>query len=66
MVLQLIQPGLKMILKWFQMLPPPIPIPGASKSLLPGGKTIRKNIFLMIFYDFYEKGSKKVALAGIV
>ena len=40
------------------MVPPPIPIPGVSKSLLPGGKKMEKNICLMIFYDLYEKGKK--------
>ena len=36
--------NIKIILKWSQMVPPPIPIPipGVSKSLLPGGKQIRK------------------------
>ena len=47
--------------------PIPIPnlilIPSVSKSLLPGGQQIRKNTFVMIFYDLYEK-SKKEKLPG--
>ena len=57
MVLKLFQYNPKMVPKWSQMVPngsPPIPIPGVSKSLLPGSKTIRKHIFFMIFNDFYE------------
>ena len=34
-------------------LPPPIPIPSVSKSLVPGGKQTRKNTFLMNFYDYF-------------
>ena len=37
---------------------PPIPIPGVSKSLLPGVKKLRKNTLLMIFYDFDENRRK--------
>ena len=37
------------------MVTPPIPIPGVSKSLLPGGKqNIKKHIFQVV-YDFCEK-----------
>ena len=46
--------------------PPPIPIPGVSKSLLPEGKQIRKKHILMIFYDFYEEGPKTFLLSGVV
>ena len=48
MVLKWIQNGVKMNPEWFQMVPNgpitpiPIPIPGVSKSLLPGGKQTRK------------------------
>ena len=34
---------------------PPIPIPGVSKSLLPGGKQIKNKIYLMILFDVYKK-----------
>ena len=34
---------------------PPIPIPDVSKSLLPGGKKIRKYTFVMIPHNFNEK-----------
>jgi hypothetical protein len=50
--------GTKMVLNG-----PPIPIPGVSKSLLPGGKRIRKNTLLMKFYDFYER--KKTLPGGL-
>ena len=39
--------------------PPAIPILGASKSLLPGGKQIKENTCLMIFYDFYKKENNR-------
>ena len=43
-----------MVSKWTQMIPNgplPIPIPGVSKSLLPGGKQIRnKQMFKMILH----------------
>ena len=38
--------------------PPAIPIPGVSKSLLPGGEQIGKKMFFIILYDSYEKGKK--------
>ena len=38
---------------WLLLVPPSIPIPGVGKSLLPGGKQSRKNIFLMIFHHVY-------------
>ena len=38
--------------------PPPIPIPGVSKSLLPGANNLEKNEFLMIFYDSHVKSKK--------
>ena len=46
---------------------PPIPIPGVNKSLLPGGKQIRKNTCLMIFMKKVKRcatrGLKKGSLA---
>ena len=38
--------------------PPPTPIPGVSKSLLSGGKQIRKITCLMMFYAFYLKNQE--------
>ena len=46
----------KMLLNGF----PPIPIPGVSNGLLPGGKNISKKYFLMILYDLYEKRQKSI------
>ena len=52
MVLKLSQSGPKMMPNGPKWSPPPIPIPipGVSKSLLPGGKKIENTCFLMIFY----------------
>ena len=60
---KLIQHGLKMFPKWCQNgskivpngPPLPIPIPGVSKSLLPGGKQIEKDLYLIIFMNFTKK-----------
>ena len=65
-----------MDLQWFQndskwsqndvkMVPkasPHIPIPGVSKSLLPGGKQIRKKHIVMNFWDFYEKRQTNIPI----
>ena len=45
--------------------PPPIPIPGVSKSLLPGGQKISQNTFLTVIYDFNEKKIKKSPARGL-
>ena len=39
--------------------PPPIPIPGVSKSVLPGGKQIKKQVF-DDFHDLYKKCKKNI------
>ena len=52
MVLNVMQNWVKMIPKWS---PPPIPIPGVSKSLLPGGKINIKKHILLNLNDLYEK-----------
>ena len=44
--------------------PIPIPIPGASKCLLPQGKQIVKNTCLMIHYNFYENKNQESTLPG--
>ena len=38
----------------------PIPIPGVSNSLLPRGKNLNKNSFLIISVIFTKKGQKVV------
>ena len=64
MVLKLIQNDPKVVPngpKWSPPFAPiPIPIPGVSNSLLPGGKTMGKNTCLMIFFGFYKKTRKKL------
>ena len=37
---------------------PPIPIPGVSKSLLPGAINLEKERKFWHFHDFYMKNSK--------
>ena len=39
---------------------PPIPIPGVSKSFLPGGKQIKKEHILDDFYHFFKKSEKSL------
>ena len=39
--------------------PPPLPIPGVSKGLLPVGKQIRKKHIFDDLHDFYKKQIKK-------
>ena len=46
------------------MVSPPTPIPGVSKSLLPGANKLEKNMCLMIVYNFYGK-SKKYPARGL-
>ena len=41
--------------KWSQMVPPPIPIHGVSKSLQPGDIFFRKNTFLFSMMSIYKK-----------
>ena len=48
------------------IFPHPPPIPGVSKSLLPGGKQIRKKQIVDEFPSFVLKRSYKIPLSGIV
>ena len=61
-VLKWIQNDPKIIQKRSQMVPaPPIPIPGVSKSLLPGGNKTIEKVCLMLFCDIDVKSFKTTA-----
>ena len=43
-----------MVSKLSRMVSHPIPIPGVSRILLPGGNKLEKTIFFYDFYDFIK------------
>jgi len=59
-----------MVSKWTQMIPngpppPPFPIPGVSKSLLPGGKKLEETHVGWSSMTFDEKNQQKTMPEGL-